>query len=142
MGKTIHGMSHTREYISWSNMRDRCGNPNNNRYQYYGGKGISICERWTKFANFYEDMGARPEGTSLDRKDRTKNYTLDNCVWSDIKTQNRNRSVNVELEFNGETKLLVEWCEELGLTYQTVYSRLRAGRSVEYAFTHPVRGRG
>ena len=86
-----HNMTGSPTYISWKSMKQRCLNPNQNSFPYYGGRGITICDRWDDFLNFYEDMGERPEGTSIDRIDSDKGYYKENCKWSTIEEQNRNR---------------------------------------------------
>ena len=78
-------------YSSWRSMRKRCMNPNNPNYHLYGGRGITICDRWDNFPNFIEDMGPKPEGYTLERLDTNGNYEPDNCVWATLETQNRNR---------------------------------------------------
>ncbi len=89
-----HGMSKTKEYHSWSHMRDRCYNKNNKRFKDYGGRGISVCDRWfNSFNNFYLDMKDCPEGYSLDRIDVNGNYEPDNCRWSDSSEQHYNTRV-------------------------------------------------
>lgn len=80
------------EYHSWSGMLNRCNNPNNAFYEYYGGRGIKVCKRWTQFVNFFNDMGRKPGSTySIDRIDNNKGYSPDNCEWSDKTTQMRNQ---------------------------------------------------
>jgi len=90
-----HGMSNTRTWQSWSNMNQRCNNKNDAKhYKDYGGRGISICERWQGddgFINFLNDMGEAPEGMTIDRKDNDGNYEPLNCRWATITQQNRNR---------------------------------------------------
>ena len=77
-----HGMSNTSTYNIWSSMKDRCLNPHDVAYKYYGGRGIKVCTRWLKFENFLSDMGERPQGLTLDRIDNDKNYELSNCRWT------------------------------------------------------------
>lgn len=77
--KTSAGASPT--YVSWRAMHARCGNPKADNYQWYGGKGIRVCERWNDFNAFIVDMGERPEGLELGRQDDTKDYSKDNCRW-------------------------------------------------------------
>lgn len=100
---TKHGMASrgnvSRENRIWSGMKSRCTNPNVAAYGRYGGAGKSFCERWNKFENFFADMGPCPEGLTLERKDNTKGYSPENCIWADYLTQGRNtkrvRMVNV-----------------------------------------------
>ena len=83
--------SRTPTYRSWEAMKARCDNPQNNRYKYYGAKGISYPSAWFYFEGFLKDMGERPEGKTLERKESAQNYSKDNCIWADAITQNRNR---------------------------------------------------
>jgi hypothetical protein len=88
---TKHGMHRSGTYTSWCKMLTRCTNPNDVAYARYGGRGIAVCERWLRFENFLADMGERPPGTTIDRKENDGNYEPSNCRWADRATQNRNR---------------------------------------------------
>lgn len=86
------GPRRTPTYLSWMNMKHRCNSPKiHNAYKYFWA-GIRYDPRWEKFINFFEDMGSRPVGTTLDRIDPNKNYTFGNCRWADAFTQNKNRN--------------------------------------------------
>jgi hypothetical protein len=127
-------------------MMDRCNNPNSDDYKDYGGRGISVCERWRDFINFFEDMGERPKGLSLDRIDNSKGYSKDNCRYASLKEQVRNRRVTVMITHTGETKPLAQWCEELGVSYERADRRYRLGHpphkilSTEVFKTGPAKG--
>ena len=90
----IHGMSRTPVYRAWCGMHSRCSNPNRDNFERYGGRGITVCERWRTFDNFYEDMGERPEGLTLERVDNDKGYSPDNCIWADRMQQQRNQRIS------------------------------------------------
>ena len=88
----IHGMTGTATYSSWAQMVQRCNNPKATNYQDYGGRGIRIEDsRWLKFENFFADMGIKPEGLTLERKNNGLGYSKKNCVWADRTTQARNQ---------------------------------------------------
>lgn len=136
---TTHGMSNTLTYKVWRGMQDRCGNPKNPNYHRYGERGIRVCERWTQsFAAFFEDMGEKPEGMSLDRIDNDGNYEPSNCRWATRAEQQRNRSTCHNITIGGETKSLTEWCEIYGKKSSTVIFRLRRGVSPVEALTAPL----
>lgn len=86
-----HGMHKTRTYHSWEQMKQRCQNPKATRYPSYGAVGITVCERWQLFDNFFADMGDRPEGKTLDRINPFGNYEPGNCRWATYKEQANNQ---------------------------------------------------
>lgn len=92
---TKHKMKGTSIYLAWINMRQRVKNPNHPDYKYYGGKGITICDRWGKFSNFLEDMGIPLKGLTLDRLDNSKGYSPTNCRWATKREQWENRTILV-----------------------------------------------
>lgn len=97
---TTHGLSYTPEYRVWAEMLQRCNNPNNPRYNDYGGRGIKVCKEWNRFINFYNDMGPRPSNRhSLDRIDNDGDYTPSNCRWATSKQQIYNRRSQKQKEF-------------------------------------------
>lgn len=137
-----HGMEGTREYNTWASMLSRCRNPNNKFYKDYGGRGIRVCDRWLSFANFYDDMGEKPEGMSIDRIDTNGNYSPENCRWTSQVNQIRNRRVSPKFLWNGEMKSLAELSNDYGLPWRRVYDRMRSGWSIEKALTTPIGNTG
>jgi hypothetical protein len=136
-----HGHS-TREYKSptyrsWLSMIDRCCNSNNPKYEYYGGRGIKVCDRWKEFTNFLNDMGKRPSlKVSIDRyPDKNGNYELENCRWSSDIDQQRNMRSNDLITYNGEIHCRTEWAEIIGITPDSLRDRLRQGWTIERALT-------
>ena len=126
-------------YHSWASMIQRCTNPTRRCRKYYLDKGITVCPEWMSFDSFLRDMGERPLGTSLERRDGSKGYSKDNCCWADATTQNRNSSQVVWVEINGVRKRLIEWCEDLGLSINTVRDRVKyKGMTYAQAITTPI----
>lgn len=125
----------------WSiyhDIKKRCNNPNSARFKDYGGRGIKMCDEWLNdfdsFADWSKNNGYSDELT-IDRKDVDGNYEPQNCRWITIKEQCRNKRNTVLVEYNGVTKPLIVWCEELGLIYDTMHYRIKKrGWSVEKAF--------
>jgi hypothetical protein len=135
---TTHGMSGTPAYKSWQKMLTRCNNSNDKRYNDYGGRGIKVCDRWYDFENFLQDMGERPKGMSIERIHNDSGYYPMNCKWATRKEQMRNRRNNYLVTYNGKTKPLVDWAEELGINYSTLSKRLSRGWTVERAMVPVV----
>lgn len=124
-------------YKKWSEMKSRCYRKNATAYPNYGGKGIKVDSRWHSFENFLSDMGECPAGFSLDRIDNSKGYEPGNCRWVTWTQQCRNRKSNLHITAFGKTQLLVEWSEELSLSYPMLQSRIARGMTPEVAFTLP-----
>jgi len=120
-----HGYYETSIYGTWCNMRGRCNNPTDKAFPNYGGRGITVCDRWNKFKNFYADMGERPEGLTLERKDNNKGYSPGNCCWTTRASQNRNKRNSLLITHAGLTLCAKDWSDRLGIHYQTLYSRLK-----------------
>lgn len=124
-------------------MRKRCTNPNDSRWSDYGGRGITICERWNTFENFIADMGALPTPShSIERRDNAAGYSPSNCFWATPVEQARNRRDVLTFTYLGETRALTDWCERLGLDYARTYMRIhRNGYTFEEAVSLPPRPR-
>jgi hypothetical protein len=89
--RTTHSMYGCSEYRTWAYIIQRCNNPNNKVYHYYGGRGIKVCAAWLKFENFFEDMGSRPKGLTIERINNDKGYYKENCAWRTQTEQLRNQ---------------------------------------------------
>lgn len=143
-GSRTHGRCRTPMYFIWTNIIQRCYNPECTHYQNYGGRGVGMCERWrNSFEDFLADMGERPsKNHSVDRyPDQNGNYEPSNCRWATMKQQNRNRRNNTLLTHDGETLTLAEWSERFGVKQATVCYRLKHGWSVADAITTPPLGK-
>lgn len=124
------------EYQSWKAMKARCNNPNNSKYPKYGGRGIKVCKKWQKsFAQFFKDMGKRPEGHTLHRIKNEGNYEPSNCKWATRKEQNTNTSRNTILTFGDKSMRVGEWEKHLGLSQSVIATRLRRGWTIQQALT-------
>ncbi len=129
-----HNMTGTPEYQTWSSMKDRCLNENNDRYSSYGGRGIKICERWLSFENFFSDLGERPKGTSIGRIDNDGDYCKENCRWESNKQQMRNRRNTVRILGEDISSL----SERLDMNYGTLAARIKRGWDEKEAVETPV----
>jgi hypothetical protein len=137
-----HGMSNTPTFSSWQSMLHRCYTPSAPDYPRYGGRGIVVCERWQEsFEAFYADMGLRPPGTTLDRKDVNGNYEPENCRWATLTEQSNNKRNSRLLTFQGETLTATQWARRLGWSKGIILGRLYAGWTVEKTLTTPLRKR-
>ena len=128
---TKHGMEGTRVYEIWRNMRGRCFDIKDKSYPGYGGRGITVCERWKDFQRFYDDMGEPPSDLhTLDRRNNDGNYEPDNCRWATPEEQANNRRNSVLIEYDGRTQTLTQWAREYGIHPITLAGRLKRGWSV------------
>lgn len=129
-----------RVYRVWSSAKQRCHNPTDDAYAYYGARGIVMCERWREsFEAFIEDMGPRPPGGTIDRRDNDGPYSPENCRWVTRRDQARNRRSSRPITWRGETRLMCEWSARLGIRVGTLSQRINGmGWSVERAFSTPV----
>ena len=135
---TTHGMYKSPTYLSWTGMIGRCTNPNNSEYHRYGARGIIICDQWrSSFLAFYNDMGERPTGASLDRKDNALGYTPDNCRWATTQEQANNRRSNHILALGDEEHTITEWSKITGFSVSCLRRRLKHGLSVKETLTLP-----
>ena len=119
-----HNMTYTKTYKTWGSMIQRCTNPHHRNYRLYGGRGITICDKWLNFAGFFEDMGVRPNGLTLDRIDGDKGYFKENCRWATPKEQTNNTSRNVLITCYEKTHSVSEWSRILGINKKTLWNRL------------------
>lgn len=140
-GHARRGVKLTPTYRTWQAMMTRCHNPNVESYKDYGGRGIKVCEQWHSFDNFLADMGERPPGTSLDRKDNDHGYTHSNCRWATKAEQASNTRANSYVEFKARTLTQAQFSREIGMSQKTVNWRLRHGWTPEQvAITPPNSG--
>lgn len=138
---TKHGESgqgqgpRTAEYSTWAGMLNRCINPNNSRYAAYGGRDINVCRRWQTYENFLEDMGRKPPGTSLERRNNDRNYCPSNCYWATSTEQAHNKRNTRKLTYKGVTLPLIVWARRLGIAHATLRERLQRGWPKDEVFS-------
>lgn len=121
-----------REYNSWASMRSRCGNSNDVKFHLYGGRGITVCDRWISFEAFLADMGPRPSGTSLDRIDPNGHYCPGNCQWGKTTDQQKNRRHTVFLEQSDGSKIAFsEFAKGNGVSPRALMWHLKAGHDLQ-----------
>lgn len=138
--KKSHGWVGTSIYRIWADIIQRCTNTTRPAYSNYGGRGITVCERWKKsFEDFLADVGERPSlGHSLDRIDNDGNYEAGNVRWATRTQQMRNARNNIMLTHDRQTRCVAEWAELLGVNRWTLYDRLDNGWTVEEVLTVPI----
>lgn len=119
---------------SWCAMKQRCSDPRHAQFAYYGGRGITVCDRWrSSYEAFVADMGERPAGMTIERNDNDGPYEPGNCRWAPDAEQARNRRSTIKVERNGVTKCVKDWCAELGLNVDRIYGRIRRGETPQEA---------
>ncbi len=137
-----HGRSKSPEHETWARMQSRCNSPSASAYHRYGGRGISVCERWKSFPNFLADMGPKPSPRhSIERIDSNGNYEPSNCRWATPYEQAQNTARNVYVRVDGEVAAVSAMARKHGIPTGAVYQRLRAGWSIERTFSEPLRVR-
>lgn len=131
-GKATHRLTGTPEHFAWGNMVQRCTNPKNPMYKYYGARGISVCERWrTSFEAFLADMGSRPSDQhSIERREVNGNYEPGNCYWATVDVQANNRRNNIFYEFEGKSLTAAEIARLTLIPVVTLRKRLEGGATV------------
>ena len=133
-----HGETGSSLHSIWKNMIGRCSCESNTAYGYYGGRGITVCERWLVYENFRDDMGERPSPNhSVDRINNNGAYSPENCRWATREQQGRNKRNNIMVAIGTEVACIAEWCDRLHLNRDTVYMRLHIGWTPMQAILAP-----
>jgi len=137
---TKHGLSRSKEYITWIHIQNRC-KATVRESKYYHSRGIKVCDRWkNSFELFLSDMGYAPsKNHSIDRIDVNGNYEPSNCRWATSQEQQNNKTTTIRLSLNGQTKTFKEWLVITGLPRSTMYNRLLRGWSIEDILTKPTK---
>lgn len=132
---TTHGLrsKNIRLYNIWKGMRKRCRNPKSNRWERYGGRGITVCDEWDDYSVFYQwaMKSGYSDELSIDRIDNDKGYYPGNCRWSSPKEQANNRKTNHLIEMNGEIHTIAEWSNITGIDQATILQRIKRGCNAE-----------
>lgn len=134
----IHGKTNERIHRIWANMKTRCTNANIKAYKDYGGRGITVCDEWlNSFESFYKWSieNGYSDNLTLDRIDADGNYCPENCRWATMKEQQRNRTNNRRITYNGETHTVADWSIITGIHRATINSRLKSGWTIEKTLT-------
>lgn len=135
-----HGMRSSRQYRTWSHMKGRCQDKNDKQYKNYGGRGITICDKWQSFEGFWEEMGSSYEDhLTLERINVNGNYCKENCKWATWAEQRKNKQNTRKISFMGKILTLGDWSKETGIKRTTLRMRLdKYGYSVEKTLTEKV----
>lgn len=137
--RSRHGMARSPEYQAWRNMRARCSSRSYRDWHNYGGRGISVCERWLTFENFYADMGLRPSALhSLDRINPDGNYEPSNCRWASEAQQHNNQRHSHFVTAFGKRQTIGQWAKETGIGRAVIGGRLARGWTAERAVSTAV----
>lgn len=138
-----HGETNTRLFRIWSGIRTRCTNVNGEGYKNYGARGIRMCEEWLSSFETFRDWAicnGYDDSLSIDRIDVNGNYSPENCRWTTMKEQQRNRRSNKMISYNGESHCLSEWGDILGISDDVLGRRLKSKNyTIERAFSEPLR---
>lgn len=138
--RKTHGHSKTeRTYQIWRHMRERCEKKHHKSYSSYGGRGITVCQRWAKYENFLADMGLIPINMTLGRIDNNLGYSKGNCRYETFKEQANNRRNSVFITFDGKTLTLSQWAEVFNIGHDTLSRRISSGWNIKDALTKPVK---
>ena len=138
--KFKHGGTKTREYYVWQGMKHRCFNQNDKEYKNYGGRGITVCDRWrNSFENFLHDMGNVPRGMSIERINNEKNYSPENCKWATRKEQANNKRNNVKLKFGGASYGINDVAELTNINRKCIENRVYQGWTTPEVIFTPYR---
>ena len=144
---TKHKGRYSRLYIVWCNMKGRCYNPNDKRYNSYGARGIIVCDEWKNdfnaFQKWAESAGYRPDAKrgecTIDRIDNNKGYCPENCRWVNNQTQANNKSNNIILTYNGKSQTVSQWARELNVDSETLRHRYNCGWNTKRIIETPLR---
>lgn len=133
--RRTHGGSKSPLYLEWRSMVSRCHNPESYNFKDYGGRGITVCDAWRNspqaFYDWVDSTGGRPNRATLDRINNNGPYSPENCVWATMHQQSRNKRSNIFVTYQGRTKCLADWAEELGLSHETLRYRYHRGMTPE-----------
>lgn len=141
MARYNDNSTYTRLGSIYHNIKTRCSNPNYDKYNYYGGKGITMCDEWLASYDAFESWALEhgyTDDLTIDRIDVNKGYSPDNCRWVTWKEQANNRTSNRHITYNGETKTLQQWAEQFDIKPNTISQRLNSGWPIEQALTQPA----